>query len=312
MSGDEPRTIRLSLLASTIAVGLVVATLLCGSLLPRAHASDAAPETETIAPYRERAGHQRPVIAVIGQNEGTETTDYVIPYSVLSESGAADVFSVATGPGPIQMHPALKILPQTEVHGFDLRFPEGADYVFVPAVHHPDDAALIAWVRAQAGKGAVMIGVCDGVWVLANAGVLKGHRATGHWYSLDSLEHKFHETKWVRNRRYVADGTVVTTTGVTASIPVSLALVQAITGTERAKAVAQEVGATDWSSAHDSLDFGFDTRLWLTAASNTLSFWSHEDVGIRLSPATDEIAVALIADAYSRTRRSQALTVADS
>jgi transcriptional regulator GlxA family with amidase domain len=172
--------------------------------------------------------------------------------------------------------PALKIEPQATLAEFDARFPHGADYVIVPAVHEPDDATLVDWVRAQAHKGAVVVGVCDGVWVVANAGLLDGHRATGHWYSLNHLEHKFPSTRWVKNRRFVADHSVVTTTGVTASIPASLALVEAIAGRDRATEVARELGAGYWSAAHNSNDFALNYRYVLTAAHNELSFWSHE------------------------------------
>lgn len=296
-----------------IAVALVVVGFLgTATSGDAAHATRSATDAETIPPYLPRVGHHRPLVAIVAENDGTEVTDYVIPYGILTRSGAADVIDLAIASGPIQMDPALKVQPQAAINDFDTRFPEGADYVFVPAVHHPEDAALKRWVRAQAGKGAVIVGICDGVWVLANAGLLKGHRATGHWYSLDELEHKFADTTWVRNRRYVADGTIVTTTGVTASIPVSLVLVQAIAGADRARQVARDVGAADWSSVHNSNDFGFDTRLKLTAAGNALAFWSHEDVGIAVSSATDEIALALVADAYSRTKRSRALTISNS
>ena len=271
--------------------------------------SDAA---ETIAPYHARLGRPQPLIAVAGLNRGTETTDYLVPYGVLAQSGAAQVIALGTQAGPIQLMPALKIEPQATLAEFDARFPEGADYVIVPAVHEPDNATLVDWVRAQARKGAVIVGVCDGVWVVANAGLLNGRRATGHWYSLNRLEHKFGDTRWVRNRRYVADDSVVTTTGVTASIPVSLALVEAIAGRDRATEVASELGAQDWSAAHNSDDFALNYGYVLTAAHNELSFWSHESVGVPVSPGVDEIALALGADAYSRTYRSQALSVSDS
>src|SRR6516162_8877753 len=110
---------------------------------------------ETIAPYHARLGRSRPLIAVAGQSLGTETTDYLVPYGVLAQSGAAQVIALGTQAGPIQLMPALKIEPQATLAEFDARFPDGADYVIVPAVHDPSDPALVDWVRAQAHKGAV-------------------------------------------------------------------------------------------------------------------------------------------------------------
>jgi transcriptional regulator GlxA family with amidase domain len=274
---------------------------------------EAGPEPAGAMPaYVPRFGRTRPVVAVVGENSFTELTDYVIPYGVLSEAGVADVHALATRAGPMQMLPALKLMPQASVAEFDERFPDGADYVFVPAVHRSEDPVLLGWLSQQARKGATIIGVCDGVWVLANAGLLKGRRAVGHWYSFEDLGKRFSETTWVRDRRYLADGNVVTTTGVSASLPVSVALVAAIGGRERAVALAQTLGVRDWSAAHRSDDFKLSVRHISTVAWNWLAFWSHEDLGIPVSAGVDEIALALTADAYSRTYRSQALAVSSS
>lgn len=262
-----------------------------------------------IPPYVAKAGRSRPVVAVVGENTFTEVTDYVIPYGVLRESGVADVFALATQAGPIQMFPALKIRPHATVQAFDTRFPEGADYVIVPAVHRTEDAVLLGWVKSQAAKGATIVGVCDGVWVVAHAGLLKGRQAVGHWYSFGDLETKFPDTTWVRNRRYVAQDKVVTTTGVTASIPVSLALVEAMGGHERAASVARVLGVPDWSATHQSDHFKLGARHMLTAASNWLAFWSHEEIGVPISPGVNDVALALTVDAYSRTYRSTAVSV---
>ncbi len=160
------------------------------------------------------------MVAVIAENYYTELTDSRIPDGILVASESADVFALATQPDPIRMFPArVSIEPLATTVEFDRRYPDGADYVIVPAVHRADNAALLGWLREQAHKGATMVGVCDGAWGLAHAGLLKGRRATGHWYSLDDLRKQFTDTEWVRHRRCVADGNVITTAGVSASIP---------------------------------------------------------------------------------------------
>jgi transcriptional regulator GlxA family with amidase domain len=269
-------------------------------------------EGAAIPPHVAKFGRSRPLVAVVGENTFTEVTDYVIPYGVLRESGVADVVALATQAGPIQMFPALKIRPHATVQAFDARHPEGADYVIVPAVHRTEDAVLLAWVKSQAAKGATIVGVCDGVWVLANAGLLKGRKAVGHWYSFGDLESKFSDTTWVRNRRYLAHDKVITTTGVTASIPVSLALVEAIGGHERAVSVARALGVSDWGATHRSDDFKLGARHMLTAATNWLAFWSHEEIGVPISEGVSDVALALTVDAYARTYRSTAVSVASS
>jgi len=252
----------------------------------------------------------RPVVAVVGANAGTETTDYLVPYGVLKRSGAADVFALGTREGPMMMMPALTILPETTVAAFEGRFPDGADYVIVPALHDPADVAVRDFIKRQAAGGATIVGICDGTLVLANAGLLDGRRATGHWFAIDGVAKAHPTMRHVRDRLYVADRGVVTTTGVSASLPVSLALVEAIAGRERAEALAREVGASGWDARHDSGAFHLTRRDVFTIAANTVMSWRHETVGLPLGDGVDAVAVAFTADSYARTYTSRIVTVA--
>src|SRR4249919_2459178 len=164
---------------------------------------------DRIAPWRSRFGRSRPVVAIIGNNSGTELVDFVIPYAVLMASDAADVVTVATQPGPITMRPALKLQPQTNTHDFNTQYADGADYVIVPAVVDRDDPRLLGWIAGQYRRGATVVSICDGALVVANA-------------------------------------------GISAAMPTSLALVEAIAGHARAAAVAEQLGVADWSPRHDS------------------------------------------------------------
>src|SRR6185503_13832063 len=87
-----------------------------------------------------------PLVAVIGDNAGTEVTDYVVPYGVLSASGAAEVVDVAVYPGPLHLMPALTLDPTETIASFDARHPAGADYVIVPAMHRPAEPSLLRWL----------------------------------------------------------------------------------------------------------------------------------------------------------------------
>lgn len=264
-----------------------------------------------IAPLAARAGRSKPVVAVVGLNAGTEVTDFVVPYGILAHAGVAEVFALATGPGPISMRPALTVEPHATIAQFDERFGDGADLVVVPAVAegHAADPALLGWLRAQAAKGATIASICDGALVVANAGLFKGRRATGHWATQAQREREHPETRWLTNVRYVADGPVVSSAGVSAAIPTALALVEALGGRTRAHQVAQALGAGHWSADHDSTPFKLGVRHMLTYAANAW-FSRSEDVVLPMADGADEIALALAADAWSRTYRSRARTVA--
>lgn len=254
---------------------------------------------------------QRPLIAIIGINDMTETTDYLMPYGILKRADVADVLLVATQPGPVTLYPALKVEPHATIADFDARYPDGADYVIVPAMSRDNDPVVLQWMRNQAAKGAIVVGVCVGATIVANARLLDGKGATTHWYSVGDLK-KHSAIRYVADRRFVADQGVATTTGITASMPMALTLIEAIAGHDKAATVARDIGIINWDARHHSDAFSFTRPFATTAIVNTLAFWTKEQLGIALAPGLDEVSLALAADAWTRTYRSRVLTYAAS
>lgn len=248
----------------------------------------------------------RPLIAVIGLNDATETTDYLLPVGILRRAGIAQVKMLAIAEGPVQLYPALRVQPDATIAEFDAAYPKGADYVIVPAMSRDDDPLIIGWLQAQSDKGAVIIGICAGAKVIGAAGLLDHRRATTHWYYLDEMLTRSLGVRHVPDRRMVADGRIITTTGISASMPMMLTLIEAIAGKARAKAVAQDLGIDSWNARHASSSFRLTRPFAMTILRNRLAFWRHEDLGIPLQAGVDEVSLALAADGWSRTYRSTA------
>jgi putative intracellular protease/amidase len=255
---------------------------------------------------------ERPLIAVIGINDATETTDYLMPTGILRRADVADVMMVATGPGRVALYPALTVEPDATVAQFNASHPDGADYVIVPAMSRDDDPAALQFIKDQSAKGAFIIGICFGVKVVAETGMLDDKRGTTHWFALKELRKKHPTMQYVANRRLVVDHGVATTTGITASIPMSLTLIEAIAGRDKAEAVARDIGLDHWDARHASDAFKFTRPFAMTVISNKLAFWNRDQLGIALASGLDEVSLALSADAWSRTYRSRAVTFADS
>jgi len=251
---------------------------------------------------------ERPLIAIVGINDATETTDYLVPYGVLKQADVADVTTLSTGDGPVQLYPALTVRAQATVARFDLRNPQGADYVIVPAMSRDDDPTALAWLRSQREKGAIIIGICAGAKVLASAGLLENRRATTHWYYLKGLLRDHKNIRYVPDRRWVVDDGVATTTGITASIPMMLTLIEAIAGNDKARQAGERLGVAQWDAGHDSQAFQLTRPFALTVMKNTIAFWRREQFTLPLQPGVNEAALALVADAWSRTYRSRVTT----
>ena len=267
-----------------------------------------APADDRLVLPAPKSGHARPLVVIAADAAGAETTDFIIPYGVLREAGVADVRTVSTAPGPLQLMMQLRVEPDETTAAFDARVPEGADIVIVPAQMAPRSPALSAWLRRQAERGATLVSICEGARVLAHAGLLRGRRATSHFNSLTELERAYPETHWVRDRRYVQDGAVISTTGVSASVPVSLALVEAIAGRDVAERTAQRLGVSEWGVAHRTADFRIGGGDYANGVGALAAFWTHETFEIPLRDGVDEIALALRADAWGRSFRTKLVT----
>jgi len=104
-----------------------------------------------------------------------------------------------------------------------------------------EDAALVGFVREQAGRARRVASVCSGTFVLAAAGLLDGRRATTHWSRSAAFARAHPKVKLEPDRIYVRDGAVWTSAGISAGIDLALAMVAEDLGEKVAKRAAQQL-----------------------------------------------------------------------
>ncbi len=119
---------------------------------------------------------------------------------------------------------------------------------------------LLSWLRREARRGAAMGAFCTGAYVLAEAGLLDGKRATIHWENHDGFAEAFDKVDLARSV-YVIDGNRMTTAGGTASIDLMLALIARDFGTEVAAAVADQQIYTTIRTERDTQRLSVPTRI---------------------------------------------------
>jgi transcriptional regulator GlxA family with amidase domain len=106
---------------------------------------------------------------------------------------------------------------------------------------HLRDDAQLDWVRRQRKQVPLMVSVCTGSLVYARAGLLTGRPATTHWASLDLLRELDPTLKVRPEDRYVDDGDMITSAGVSAGIDLALHLVARLHDVERARQVRRGI-----------------------------------------------------------------------
>jgi transcriptional regulator GlxA family with amidase domain len=102
-----------------------------------------------------------------------------------------------------------------------------------------EDGALVAWLRRTAPRARRVASVCSGAFLLAEAGLLDGRRATTHWASCDALAQRHPRVQVERDPIFVRDGNVWTSAGITAGMDLALALVEEDLGRAHALEVAR-------------------------------------------------------------------------
>lgn len=103
------------------------------------------------------------------------------------------------------------------------------------------DPAHVAWVIEQRVAVPLLTSVCSGSLVYAAAGLLRNRAATTHWAAVPELAALDASTKIDRDARWVDDGDIITSAGVSAGIDMALYLVDRLAGAERARDVQRYI-----------------------------------------------------------------------
>jgi transcriptional regulator GlxA family with amidase domain len=104
-----------------------------------------------------------------------------------------------------------------------------------------DRAGTISWIAAQSKTTEVVASVCTGAFLLGKAGLLNGKRATTHWEDLGGLRELLPDTRVIENRRWIDEGAVITSAGISAGIDMSLHLVARLAGRPLAEKTARQM-----------------------------------------------------------------------
>ena len=183
------------------------------------------------------------VAAVI--DEGALTFDLAIPCEVfgLDRSDIVEPWYsfelVSAGPPRITTQTGFVVEAPASLEAL-----RRADTVVVPGWSDPDvvpGPPLVAALREAHERGARVVGLCTGAFVLAAAGLLDGRRATTHWLYAARLAEAYPQVRLDPKVLYVADDEVMTSAGTAAGIDLCLHVVSLDYGSEVAASVARRL-----------------------------------------------------------------------
>ena len=153
--------------------------------------------------------------------------------------------------------------------------------------------------------------MCAGARVLAATGLLDGRTATSHWSWLGNLRKQHPQVHWVQGRRFVQDGLVTTTAGITSGIPGALQVMADVAGPDEATRVGQVVRYPNWSVHGDTtIPTQSFTLADLPVGLNSLIPWGGPLSAIALTDGIGEIDVASTFEVYSVSYAARAVPIA--
>lgn len=145
---------------------------------------------------------------------------------------------IAEGPGPVASAQGPKVLPDCELNDCP-----HLDVILVPGgpgvrsqVQNP---VLLNWLAARAARAELVTSVCTGSALLARAGILDGRRATSNKMGFEWVMRQGPAVHWLRAARWVDDGSVVTSSGVSAGIDMALYVIGRLGGAEERDKIAR-------------------------------------------------------------------------
>lgn len=256
------------------------------------------------------------VVAIILGRSGSDTADVFAPYEVFSSSPSFSVYTVADTHEPAPMDGGLSVVPSYTFAELAAGRAPKPDLIVVPAVNDPfgpSEEAARTFLADYYSEGGPVLGVCAGSRLLAASGVLDGLRATSHWSRISALESSNPAVTWERGQRYLQDGRVTTTGGVTSSIAGSLKVMADLAGPAEAIRVGNLINYPGWSldgpTAMPAQSFAVGD---LAVLANAAFPWGRPSIDIQLKDGIDEIDAAALFEVYNYSQAAAVRAVSES
>ncbi|WGQ08661.1 DJ-1/PfpI family protein [Pedobacter gandavensis] len=170
--------------------------------------------------------------------DGVEVLDFAGPMEVFSYAGFK-VITVAKTKSPLLSQGILKIIPD-----YSIKDAPQADIFAVFGGSDEvaaDDPEVISWIKSRDSSTKSYFSVCTGAFILGKAGLLDQLTVTTFHKSIANLQKAVPKAKVLQNVRYVDNGRVITTAGISAGIDGALHLVAKLRGKAAAEAIAKQM-----------------------------------------------------------------------
>jgi transcriptional regulator GlxA family with amidase domain len=190
--------------------------------------------------------------------DDVEVLDFAGPFEVFSTASRVHrrqhpdsrppfgVFTVGLSRAPVRTRGGMVVTPE-----FAFGEHPPIDVLLIPGgvvTAEMQKAALITWIASAARSAEVTASVCTGAFLLGKAGLLAGRSATTHWEDVADLRNLLPDSRVREGVRWVDEGDVITSAGISAGLDMSLHLVARFAGRDLAELTARQMDY-EWRDA---------------------------------------------------------------
>jgi len=192
------------------------------------------------------AQHKRPENVAFFLFDGVELFDFTGPHQVFSDAGL-NTYTVSADGKEILSNDSVKVFPKFSMGTAPapdmIVFPGGSGGAPLNAVKDPK---VMDWLKQKKEEGVSVMSVGEAAAVFAEAGFLDNKRATTCWRTINDMSKTYPAVTMIKDTRWVDNGHVITTAGVSAGIDGALHVVSKFKGLDAARAVALDMEYDKW------------------------------------------------------------------
>lgn len=257
----------------------------------------------------------KPTVAVLLANEVTEVFDFLVPYEMFAMTEAYNVYGVAPNREIKSLTGGLDVIPHYSFAEMDTLLGKSPDIIVIPFMPMLDEnqyAPVREWIQKHSSVNTTLLSICNGAENLADTGLLDGKSAATHWGDVNRLIKKYPEIQWVKDQRYVQQGSIISSAGLTSGIDATLRVISDQLGDAAAKKVAEQMNYPSYDYVLNPHMEPFNAKLSdISYIMNNAFQWKKVKAGVLLYNGADELDLSSAFDTYGASGTTRTLAVSN-
>ncbi|TKC20108.1 DJ-1/PfpI family protein [Robertmurraya kyonggiensis] len=259
---------------------------------------------------------KKPTVAVLLGDRMTEAFDFLGPYEVFAMTNSYNVFAVAPDNKVKSLTGGLDIVPHYSFRELKDLLGHSPDIIVVPNIRIVDKKSyepVRKWIQENYTNNNTILSICSGSRNLADAGLLDGKEAAAHWSNIGQRIKDYPSTKWKRDQRYVKDGNIISSAGLSSGIDASLYVISQNLGNSVSQKVAKLLNYPNYSFVNNPkitpYYFGAEDSVF---PLNQAFQWNKYKTGVLLYNNMGIGEVASIIDIFGNIGSDKIFTISNS